>query len=64
MVTSRAGSEAKYGVDRFQNGSVSISCRINKRVGVETGSKLIVSAARISVSFELETLRATVAYYG
>ena len=53
MVTSRAGSEAKYGIDRVQNESVSRSCRINRRVGVATGSKLIVSATRISVSFEV-----------
>ena len=47
MVTSRAGSEAKYGVDRVQNGSVSRSGRNNMRVGVTARSKVTVSAARV-----------------
>ena len=47
MVTSRAGSEAKYGVDRVQNGSVSGSGRNNRRVGVTARSKITVSAACI-----------------
>ena len=50
MVNSRAGNEAKYGVDRVQNGSVSGSGRNNRRVGVAVRSKLTVSVARISAS--------------
>ena len=50
MVTSRDGSEVKYGVDRVLNGSVSRSGRNNRRVVVAARSKLTVSAARISVS--------------
>ena len=47
MVNSRAGSEAKYGIDRVQNGSVSGSCRNNRRVGVTARSKITVSVARV-----------------
>ena len=50
MVTSWAGSEAKYRVDRVQNGSVSRSGRNNKRVGATTRSKITVSATRDSAS--------------
>ena len=47
MVNSRAGSEAKYGVDRVQNGSVSGSGRNNRRVGVTARSKITVSATSV-----------------
>ena len=50
MVNSRAGSEAKYGVDRVQNGSVSGSGRNNRRVGVTARSKITVSATRVIAS--------------
>jgi hypothetical protein len=50
MVNSRVGSEAKYGVDRVQNGSVSGSGKNNRRVGVTTRSKITVSATLVIAS--------------
>ena len=46
MVTSRAGSEAKYGVDKVQKESVSKRGRNNRRIGTTARSKGTVSAAR------------------
>ena len=49
-VTSRASNEAKYVVDRVQNGSVSRSCRNKRGVGVTARSKITVSVTRVIAS--------------
>ena len=47
MITSRTGSEVKYGVDRVLNESMSRSGRNNRKVGVTARSKITVSAASV-----------------